>query len=1246
VSSLEQSSNAVGKLDQTIFLSDLVIEKSLELKRIRQELEKQGNWRFVADMMRMELKHTLPGLPLKAAVEDALKLCEILNGLKQPPLVFRSVLLKKRVAAALPSVQEQFSLSLTQEYLSKLKGLKPASFEKWEDFCPAIAHSLGLASSSSKTEKVEQLLQLIDESNQRKDYTSSNTTYFAAIDIARRNAEETKGSSEAAKSLNVLRDIQQSFIAFHRDTTKMLFFQAAGLAYYLTTLRIRDRTYLSVLNHVEEFEKLHPEFGVPSSQERLYDHALYSATQLGLEDKIKTLKDKYDEWMPKCSFMKTTSNNLTEKALFDPGFFLREIEAPGGNDVDRGDNSLRLMVLWAGHEWNRNLMSIEDCKRLFGPGLDHIPPSKLTARLGKDDLNILSASIFGTKDEPSATVLFLNRYGKLLEWILTPERLPSQSSRIFALKVFLKSRLYRLRESLIIQGFPTAEQNSALEMESRELIQLEKIESAANGNDSTQKYEESSLSVNNLLVKCYVENAVDLGLINEEALLSQIAKCRELITQYSNDGDLSKQYHALCQLIQLHWQRYVKFRTTPAEAIMPFVREADEVFVKTRRLISSLAPPEDLVARVKFSQEFSHRQHQAFALAGRYTAFETYMAQMSQGPIEQLQRLAIENYNAFMHWTLRAKGKGFVDVLEFESDVSQTIERAQVDINPETGISGQLEATNISITNALTSNNDNMVTKFQIEKMLQSLPDGIVLVDFIDVTYSNTPTNLIAMIHRRGQLMNFPVKIPSVDMAKVEKWVENYLDDGTKQPKLNKSDSFEKLAELSGLLMSIINHPAGIKPGETVLLCPTGSLNRVPIHAIPLEGQPFIERNAVVYCQSLTVLHWLWLRSQSVQQQSRAPKAVVINPLPEDWVSTERVAEIANTLAGDLHHGFKLKASTISKAVEGVSIFHYHGHVHFNARSALDSTLILNQKAYIAADKGYKPPGCEFFTARDFFKVKFQQPALASIIGCGSGMASISSTDDVLGIPTALFYAGASSVVSTLWPIDDEDGAEFGKEFYAALREQITRTQSPEAHDVIANAMDIAKAMQTAVMKLRERESLLTPYHWAAFTLNGFWMLPLDIFSISMATSSTTAKSTRREMTSFGMDKLPYDLEDPKDMGKTDFLHDAGHSMTQVWNTLSNIGSGPHTMNIDVEWQLLEFVRDGLDKTQDLATVLTITGEPDKAYVCSCEDYVKFAWGENTTIAQFFGAFAALELNSLDKARKYTFPSSLDIDCS
>jgi CHAT domain-containing protein len=115
-------------------------------------------------------------------------------------------------------------------------------------------------------------------------------------------------------------------------------------------------------------------------------------------------------------------------------------------------------------------------------------------------------------------------------------------------------------------------------------------------------------------------------------------------------------------------------------------------------------------------------------------------------------------------------------------------------------------------------------------------------------------------------------------------------------------------------------------------------------------------------------------------------------------------------------------------------------------------------------------------------------------------MAAISNTDDVLGIPTALFYAGASFVVSTLWSIDDEDGAQFSKQFYAAVWEQKSRTSNTtasaavdESRTIFECTIDIARAMQTAVVKLRQdagRKELLAPYHWAAFTLNGFWILP------------------------------------------------------------------------------------------------------------------------------------------------------------
>src|SRR4051794_39807886 len=61
-----------------------------------------------------------------------------------------------------------------------------------------------------------------------------------------------------------------------------------------------------------------------------------------------------------------------------------------------------------------------------------------------------------------------------------------------------------------------------------------------------------------------------------------------------------------------------------------------------------------------------------------------------------------------------------------------------------------------------------------------------------------------------------------------------------------------------------------------------------------------------------------------------------------------------------------------------------------------------------------------------------------------SGVTAISATDDVLGLPTALFYVGTSAVVSTLWPLDDVNGAAFATEFYRHFFEQQARLSAAE----------------------------------------------------------------------------------------------------------------------------------------------------------------------------------------------------------
>ena len=102
------------------------------------------------------------------------------------------------------------------------------------------------------------------------------------------------------------------------------------------------------------------------------------------------------------------------------------------------------------------------------------------------------------------------------------------------------------------------------------------------------------------------------------------------------------------------------------------------------------------------------------------------------------------------------------------------------------------------------------------------------------------------------------------------------------------------------------------------------------------------------------------------------------------------------------------------------AILNYQGHGEFRAKNPLESRLKLGPKRLI--------------TVRDILQyLSLEFPALCTLFACESGLTTIPSSDDVMSLPTALHYAGASAVVSTLWAVDDVDGAAFGRRFYREL---------------------------------------------------------------------------------------------------------------------------------------------------------------------------------------------------------------------
>ena len=72
---------------------------------------------------------------------------------------------------------------------------------------------------------------------------------------------------------------------------------------------------------------------------------------------------------------------IPDEAISNPDFAFREIKEDSNDPVEWGSNAIRLMMRWAGHEWDRGLMSVEDCSLLFGPSLGDLPQANLAEYL-------------------------------------------------------------------------------------------------------------------------------------------------------------------------------------------------------------------------------------------------------------------------------------------------------------------------------------------------------------------------------------------------------------------------------------------------------------------------------------------------------------------------------------------------------------------------------------------------------------------------------------------------------------------------------------------------------------------------------------------------------------------------------------------------------------------------------------------------------------------------------------------------
>ena len=162
-----------------------------------------------------------------------------------------------------------------------------------------------------------------------------------------------------------------------------------------------------------------------------------------------------------------------------------------------------------------------------------------------------------------------------------------------------------------------------------------------------------------------------------------------------------------------------------------------------------------------------------------------------------------------------------------------------------------------------------------------------------------------------------------------------------------------------------------------------------------------------------------------------------------------------------------------AKAVgTGARIVHFAVHGVLTPRFPLNSGLALTipEKRQEGADNG-------LLQAWEVFERMRLDADLVTLSACESALGAEIGSEGLFGLTRAFEYAGARSVLASLWKVGDEATLELMTRFYANLK------AGQPKDEALRNAqLTLIRASENGLPA-----RLALPVHWAAFQLDGDW---------------------------------------------------------------------------------------------------------------------------------------------------------------
>lgn len=266
---------------------------------------------------------------------------------------------------------------------------------------------------------------------------------------------------------------------------------------------------------------------------------------------------------------------------------------------------------------------------------------------------------------------------------------------------------------------------------------------------------------------------------------------------------------------------------------------------------------------------------------------------------------------------------------------------------------------------------------------------------------------------------------------------------------------------------------------DTIVIIPDGLLHHLPFETLSLGDDQatdfLIERYKIHYGASASSLYVLKKRKSDEghkkallafgglnydHNQENKQDRGSLSPLPFSKMEAQEIAKMfPNPLCDVYLEDEAIEEYIKNMPLNGYQIIHFAGHGFSDGNHPFRSALILSASPQRRED-GY-------LRMSEIGQLKMNADLIV-LSACQTGIGVLEKSEGFLSLSRIFFYAGARSVLASLWFVSDSTTTDLMKHFYT--------------HFLQGN--DTSQALRLAKLELL-RSDHSHPFYWAGFVLNG-----------------------------------------------------------------------------------------------------------------------------------------------------------------